>query len=190
MQIGTGNTLLHISIILLIRMIMVKGHACLEHPALTDPHQRYKAASIWELNQIKFLTGSRLCTKVDLLQGLLGAASSKPTSLLTIGMPTLHDRIVALQAQPQTPWSSVKGTDESGQYQTVKATEYPAKMCEAIAWTFHDAYTYENKTDSTIRQQADEAFGLQANDLFVPSDPYIDIEIGQDFAEQHYYNTQ
>lgn len=181
-QVDIGNKLLHVFVILLLHMIIAKGHACLEHPGLTSLHDKCKAASIWKLKQIEFVIASGMCNKVNFLQGLLGAGPAKPTTLLTANMPTLDSRLTELQSQPSTPWTTLRGKNEQGQYNTTKAKEYPGAMCKAIALAFRHSYKTKHDADDTLRLPDDKKCADQTNDLCVPLDPYLEMSIGQDYA--------
>ena len=63
-------------------------------------------------------------------------------------------------------------------------------MCEAVSLAFHDAYTYSHNHASTIQLQHDNDFCEKVAELFVPLDPYLEMELGQDFAEDAYRQQQ
>ena len=95
-----------------------------------------------------------------------------------------------MQAQPQVPWTTLRGKSDNGEYNTAKAKEYPAGMCKAVALAFHDAYTYSYNSDSTLQLPHDNNFCEQVAELFVPLDLYLQMGLGQDSAEEAYRQQQ
>ena len=89
--------------------------------------------SIWRLPLVRLvlsLPGMRL---VHLCQGLFGAPSPKPTTLLVLGMPLLELQLNACRVARELPAGSSVGRDQNGQFRTAPLKEYPPSMCRAMA---------------------------------------------------------
>ena len=73
---------------------------------------------------------------VHLAQGLFGAPSAKPTSLLVLGLPTLEQELDAHRVTSHLPTGVSIGKTAAGDFQTAPLKEYPLSMCKAIAASF------------------------------------------------------
>ena len=93
--------------------------------------------SIWRLPVVQLLL--TIFPKMRLLtmaQGLLGAPSPKPTSLMVLGLAGLEDDLRAGRVTSENPRGLTVGRDEIGQYRTAPLKEYPPAMCKALAQAF------------------------------------------------------
>ena len=109
---------------------MRSGTGFLEHPQ--DPEQK-EMVSIWRLPIMRLLLllpGMRL---VHLCQGLFGAPSAKPMTLMVLGMPNLEKLLNACRVATDLPAGASVGKDQHGQFRTAPLKEYPPSMCQAIA---------------------------------------------------------
>ena len=70
---------------------------------------------------------------LHLAQGLFGAPSAKPTTLLVLGMPTLEAELHAQRVTTELPHGLSVGKDDFGQFKTAPLKEYPPAMCKGIA---------------------------------------------------------
>ena len=88
------------------------GSGALEHPA---PPKNEDLASIWRTPLALLLVALPGFRRVDFAQGLLGAKSAKPTSFLSLNLPSLVDRIWQDRVCDELPQTSSIGRDlESG----------------------------------------------------------------------------
>eukprot|EP00438_Fugacium_kawagutii_P011894 Skav219175 [mRNA] locus=scaffold648:409701:433350:- [translate_table: standard] len=99
-----------------------------EHPA--EPHAHPEAASIWRLPEvlrIKQMDGVRL---VNILQGLYGGVSAKPTGLLSFALPSLPEALHRwrLADVNRSNWETLVGRESTGQWKTAKAKAYPSAL--------------------------------------------------------------
>eukprot|EP00438_Fugacium_kawagutii_P010579 Skav233132 [mRNA] locus=scaffold792:175507:180444:- [translate_table: standard] len=130
LQIIEGNQLMGFSLESMAMLATTAGVGVLEHPALPeDPSD----ASIWAqpiLRCIADLPGMRL---IRANQGYHGAASMKPTDLLTLNIPCI-ERCLAQWAVTQRPpcFSSI-GQDAHGRFKTAPLKEYPPSLCGGLA---------------------------------------------------------
>ena len=69
-------------------------------------------------------------------QGLLGAPSPKPTSLLVVGLHGLEDDLRGHRLTPDLPHGQSVGRGADGGFLTAPLKEYPPAMCRALAQAF------------------------------------------------------
>ena len=171
------------------------GFAMIEHPkpAAWEP----RAASIFNTAATKWIRAldseGKAIRQFSFNQGLHGAKGVKPTMLLTLRLPTLAGHL----AQRQTPKEldqyqhvqSLKGVDESGNFVTSAAKEYPSSMCCAVAKAIHDtaraSFSHENVAETVAADsaEADERalFLKTCRMLRMQFDPYsLEGDIGAD----------
>ena len=86
LQLDTGNLLLLFTLELLVNLAIAGGVGGLEHPAAPADESK---ASIWRLPLIAYLLSWKEFNLIELSQGLWGAPSKKPTSLLIFMMRVL-----------------------------------------------------------------------------------------------------
>eukprot|EP00435_Cladocopium_sp_Y103_P056434 s522_g19.t1 len=99
-QVDAGNLLLTFTAEAFLRLAFAGGCAVVEHPREPDEPD---LASIWKLPFFQFLCSLHGVELLSLNQGLLGAASPKPTSLLTLNLPGLGRTVVAHQVTKVLP---------------------------------------------------------------------------------------
>ena len=133
-QIMVGNELLLFAICIMIMLAIGGGYGLLEHPKCP---QAPDAASIWRLPIMKLAMSLPGMTTIDFSQGLLGAASSKPTTFLTLNMPSMLHRLHRHRLTSSLPYGGSIGVDASGFFKTGGLKEYPPALCRAIACEFH-----------------------------------------------------
>eukprot|EP00435_Cladocopium_sp_Y103_P028905 s2399_g7.t1 len=107
--------------------------AVIEHPK--EP-EKAELPSIWRLPLfalLRALPGAELRT---LSQGLLGAPSMKPTSLLTLNLPGLPRSIVQHRLVPNNPQGGSIGRTVDGHWKTCYLKEYPPAMNKVLAEQF------------------------------------------------------
>ena len=129
-QVYIGNLLLGFAIHCMAALALRSGTGFVEHPR--DPGNP-AMVSIWRLPLVRLvlsLPGMRL---VHLCQGLFGAPSPKPTTLMVLGLPNLEKQLNACRIAKELPTSVSVGKDHNGQFRTAPLKEYPPSMCRAIA---------------------------------------------------------
>eukprot|EP00435_Cladocopium_sp_Y103_P048605 s3265_g14.t1 len=129
-QVHIGTLLLGFAFHCMAALAMRSGAGILEHPKEPDSDD---LVSIWKLpilRMLLMLPGMRL---ISLAQGLFGAQTSKPTSLLVLGLSTLERELHAHRVTVNLPSGSSVGKTDYGQFRTAPLKEYPPSMCQAIA---------------------------------------------------------
>ena len=135
MQIMDGHRLLAFSILCMVLLEQVDGAGVLEHPAEPkDPD----SASIWKLPLIELLLQLPGFDKVTFAQGLLGADSTKSTTLLVLNLPNLPFEIRKHAISAELPHGRSIGLDKHGHFKTSVLKEYPPALCSALAASFAD----------------------------------------------------
>ncbi len=132
-QVIVGNTLLFVALEFAAECVAAGAMAIIEHPAVTALHERYSAPSIWNLSIMNWFKSCAVVDFVTFLQGNLGANHAKPTTLMTVRVPSLELSVHANSSTPVRPWNTLSGRDAEGRYRTAVAKEYPAAMCGAMA---------------------------------------------------------
>ena len=94
---------------------------------------------------------------ITMAQGLLGAPSPKPTSLLVLGLDGLEGDLRAGRVTNDNPRGLTVGKDAAGQYRTAPLKEYPPAMCKALANAF---FRDLNRPGTGVEQAPSEAFLL------------------------------
>ena len=118
-------------------------------------------------------------------QGLLGGVSVKPTTMMHLRLPTFPDRIKASEASPAAPLVTLTGQNEGGVYRTNQANEYPDRLNFAIAASIHDQFRQFRSCKSTDNRcrQLHPIVLSKLKQMYVPFDPYLDMQLGADYAE-------
>ena len=80
--------------------------------------------------------------RIDFAQGLLGAKSPKPTSILALRLPDLARQIRQGRVCDDLPQAASIGRDALGRWQTSSLKEYPPAMCRALAASFASAIAH------------------------------------------------
>lgn len=149
-QLATGSALMLSNIKIELMVVLNGGAAMLEHPDLPeDPAY----ASVWRTP-----LQSRICgaapghQRLHVKQWKYGASAVKPTLIRVMGLPrsatTLH-----AQAIPglQKPTNILAGRDEqTGQFRTACAKEYPSGFCRALVVTLFTGLARRMKSEGTI----------------------------------------
>ena len=135
-QVTLGTILLGFSFECVAAMAMHSGAGLIEHPR--DPEED-DTVSIWRLPILQALLQMPEMRLVHLAQGLFGAASAKPTTLLALRLPHLERDLHAGMVTSIMPQGASTGKDESGHFRTAPLKEYPPSLCKALAKSFHTA---------------------------------------------------
>lgn len=130
-QLFVGNELLCFSLLAFIELIHVDGFAIIEHPA--EPQADPRAASIWRLPILLALRALPNVQLIRFAQGLMGAASPKPTGLLALNLPELLVTLHANRVRTELPMQQSIGKDQFGRWRTTALKEYSPALCKCLA---------------------------------------------------------
>ena len=135
-QVLLGNRLLCFIMLAFVHMLRISRFAMVEHPASSAAASEAWLASIWFLFLTKVNQANEFVWKVDIYQGLFGAKSPKPTSLLFSVGPSIDVRAILEKGQTveEMPRQLEMGWDrQAGEYQTASLKNYPGGLCAAIS---------------------------------------------------------
>eukprot|EP00435_Cladocopium_sp_Y103_P032830 s982_g8.t1 len=173
LQIILGNDLLTFTIMCLLRLARVGGVGIMEHPA--DPSED-EAASVWRLPVLHLLQQFPGVCLHHLSQGLLGAPTPKPTTLLGLNLPGLLSTLRAHCITAELPKRSSIGRLQDGSWATTRLKEYPPALCMALA----AALNFEVRAEPVAEHGAPmNSFLSQCMPLFVQQ--YAE-HLGPDYA--------
>ena len=130
-----GNLFLGFSIQMLIVLYLNNGYGVLEHPS--EP-QEESFPSIWKLPIINLVLSLEGFEVVHVAQGLFGARSPKPTTLLAMHLPRLRKHLHSGRIAHTLPANGSIGLSGAGEFQTSSLKEYPPALCRALALAFSD----------------------------------------------------
>ena len=125
-----GNVLLSFCVEAIFALTMIGRQGLLEHPA--EPEEE-GSPSIWKTPIIQLLLRLPNVQRIDFAQGLFGATSRKPTTILAANSPDLIQILRKWHVTPDNPTSVNIGKDQSGQFRTAHLKEYPPALCAALA---------------------------------------------------------
>ena len=129
-HVSIGNLLLGFALACLTALAMRSGTGLVEHPK--DP-EKDEMVSIWRLPVLRAILQLPNVRLVHLAQGLFGAPSAKPTTLMVLGMSTLEKFLHENRVTREIPNGASVGKDQYGQFKTSPLKEYPPALCKAIA---------------------------------------------------------
>jgi hypothetical protein len=132
-QVTIGTILLGFSIECMLALSLTEGSGILEHPKDSEEDN---TVSIWRLPVMRMLLQLPWMRQVHLSQGLFGASSPKPTTLLVVGLPKLEHFLHAGMLSTQLQFGQSTGKDDNGQFYTAPLKEYPPGFCMAMARSF------------------------------------------------------
>lgn len=135
-QLIFGNSLLLFTLEAVIALLLSGGSAIVEHPACPE---QADLASIWRLKVIRFLAAQAEVALVHLAQGMFGAPSPKPTTLLALRVPDLQANLDRCKLRQTMPQGTSIGLDEKGEFKTSILKEYPPALCCALGTALCDA---------------------------------------------------
>ena len=173
LQVGMGNDLLSFSLLCVLFLAQSDGLAVLEHPA--EPSKE-DAPSIWRLPVLRFLGSLPKIQMITLCQGMLGAPTPKPTTLLALNLPNLQMVLREHCVATELPRRAAIGRRADGSWATAPLKEYPPALCKGLAFSFNQA--------AVARPDAEHGpcaaqFLAQCQHLFVQQ---FTERIGQDYA--------
>ena len=137
------------------------GVAITEHPAAPKNED---SVSIWRTPLVALLQALPGCQLLTLAQGLWGAKSPKPTSLLVLNAPNLVQILRMWQIAQNVPNSSSIGRDETGNWSTSALKEYPPALNAALAQGLHEAIL-RCTTDNEV--QIDDDFRAKCEPMLI-----------------------
>ena len=172
-QLNLGNLLLLFTIEMLIHLAVQGGVGAMEHPA---PPNDDALASVWHLLIIRYLCTWPEFLRIELAQGLWGANSPKPTSLLLLNLPDMPQVLRHWQITKCLPAAKSIGQNADGSWRTSQLKEYPPALCAGLAQGLFEAIN-EHKVDPALAVDGD--FRAHAMRLTVSS---YGSHIGPDFA--------
>ena len=150
-QILVGNQLMLFALSILVELYLTGGCGLLEHPAMPANES---SASIWRTPILQLLLSLEDFVLHELAQGLLGAASAKPTMLLTLRLPDIVQQICRWRLSKDLPKGTSLGRGTDGNFKTMFLKEFPPAFCGAIASSFFSTVV-RMPTDATIQPEDD-----------------------------------
>ena len=145
-----GNVLLSFCIEAIFALAMMERQGLLEHPQEPEAED---APSIWKLPILHLLLRMPNVQKVEFAQGLFGASSRKPTTLLVANSPDIIQTLRKWHITSDNPRATTIGRDESGRFRTAHLKEYPPALCAALAETTWNATCLAPSDESTVLPQ-------------------------------------
>eukprot|EP00435_Cladocopium_sp_Y103_P042425 s1518_g11.t1 len=166
-QVLTGNQLLLFAFRLMVQLFLVGGCGAIEHPGLP---LRDESASIWKTFLALLLSRLPGIQRIDFSQGLLGAKSHKPTSILALNLPQLAVHIWQGRLCADPPKTASIGKDSSGGWKTTSLKEYSPALCRALAAGFADFVTQilDAHRERQLQQQVLTAFNKEMEPIPEP----------------------
>ena len=135
-RLSWGNRLLCFIMLAFVHMLRIARFAMVEHPSSSVADSEAWLASIWKLFLTEVLAANEFVRKIDIFQGLFGARSPKPTTLLFCVGPDLDVQNTLFQGQTvsEMPRQLEMGWDrKAGEYATASLKNYPGGLCAAIS---------------------------------------------------------
>ena len=133
-QLLIGNCLLFCPLEALIEIAIVQAFSILEHPA--EPDDLPDAASIWRLPLTQLILTVPGARRIRFSQGLVGAATSKPTDLLTINLDDVMLHLHRHRVKTELPNGQTVGKDSTGHWKTALLKESPPAVCHVFSACF------------------------------------------------------
>ena len=130
LQLSVGNSLMGFQLEAVVALYCVGGIALTEHPA---PPKAESSVSIWRTPILKLLLSLPGFELLHLAQGLWGAKSPKPTSLLVLNAPGIQQDLLQWQVTKEVPVQTSIGVDLAGGWSTAALKEYPPALNRALA---------------------------------------------------------
>lgn len=146
-QVSIGTLLLGFALQGIAALSICSGTGFVEHPR--DPEQDHMV-SIWRLPIVHLLLRLPNMRLIHLAQGLYGAPSAKPTTLLVLGMRSLEKELNSQRLAANLPTGASVGISDQGQFMTAPLKEYPPSMCRAIAQAMFSDVTSTECDDSCL----------------------------------------
>ena len=137
-QVEVGNDLMTWAIQAAWVQATLDGFAMLEHPQDPDEYDSRGGdnPSIWSTAILNWMYASNLFSRVRVMQGLYGAPSPKPTTLLFAGVPGAIIGDVELTSRTRAMPTGRSIGKKNGAWRTTVLKEYPTDLCVFIAKIF------------------------------------------------------
>ena len=162
-QVSIGTLLLSFAFQGIAALSIHSGTGFVEHPR--DPEQDHMV-TIWRLPILQLLLRLPNMRLIHLAQGLFGAPSAKPTTLLVLGMRSLEKELNIQRVAANLPTGTSVGKSESGQFLMAPLKEYPPSMCRAIAQALFLDVTSTECDDSCLPADLTKRCEAMAGKLF------------------------
>ena len=149
-QLITGNCLLFFALLMAVAQMIAGNLAFIEHPSAADLRPEGLPPSIWRLDVMRVMLEHDMMKLFSFHQGLYGARSPKPTTLLIVCQPHMRQTIEDLMTKGRTtevmPKPLSMGRTKTG-FTTAPLKRYPPGLCRAIAMCIrHGSDTYPTPT--------------------------------------------
>eukprot|EP00435_Cladocopium_sp_Y103_P031951 s274_g8.t1 len=135
-QIILGNLLLGFALECLTLLAIYGGLGFIEHPRAPEEDHM---VSIWKLPIVHAILKLPRVRLLHFAQGLLGAPSAKPTTLMVVGLESLESELHGGRMCASNPHGASVGRDDDGNFRTAPLKEYPPGMCRAVSLAFFQA---------------------------------------------------
>eukprot|EP00435_Cladocopium_sp_Y103_P022525 s4527_g5.t1 len=139
-QVMVGNELLGFSLLAMLDVAIADAFGILEHPS--EAHDSPSAA-------VRVILSLPCVQKYTLAQGLMGARTPKPTTLLAANMDNLMVDLHRCRVRGELPKTSAIGKNSLGQWRTTELKEYSPGLCKAFALSLARGIS-EAKVDQTV----------------------------------------
>ena len=168
-QLKFGNKLLYFAIRLSAALLRTGGFSATEHPSSAT--WLPQAASIWKLPEISWQRQTTAAQLLRFRQGDMGQIGVKPTTLLTIRLPTLKMRIKHNTLPSHSHVTApLQGRNPDGTWATTRSKEYPVLLNKALAESMLDSIRKVHRQKPrhwSQQQQRDAEQLLQDFDEFI-----------------------
>ena len=162
-QVSIGTLLLGFAFQCIVALALHSGTGFVEHPK--DPEESHMV-SIWRLPVLRAILQLPNIRLLHLAQGLFGAPSAKPTTLLVLGMPGLEMEFHSNRVTRELPKGASVGKDHLGQFHTAPLKEYPPSMCRALAFALCSEVICTECDGSNVPAELIDRCTAMTNQLF------------------------
>ena len=135
-QILTGNCLLHLALLMAAAQAVAGNLSFVEHPSEGEPRKQGTPPCIWKLPVMKVMLQHPHMWLHHLYQGLYGARSPKPTSLLIVSDPSRKAHIENVMEAGRTTSTMpppLRMSRTATGFSTAPLKRYPIGFCRALA---------------------------------------------------------
>ena len=139
-QILTGNCLLHLALLMAAAQAVAGNLSFVEHPSEGEPRAQGTPPCIWKLPVMKVMLQHPCMWLHHLFQGLYGARSPKPTTLLIVCDPSRKAHIEQVLEVGRTTCTMpppLRMSRTATGYSTAPLKRYPIGFCRALARAIH-----------------------------------------------------
>ena len=179
-----SNELLAFSLCLTVVMIDKGKWATLEHPKDKDEDQppcSQWRSSIWRIPAVQALRAHPRVDTFEVWQGLYGAVSPKPTTLLHTGHARFQECLAEGKTHPMPAVLELGRHKTEGEYATAQLKAYPSALCKCLATSFEEWSRQEVQRTDTLSEPS--APFMQWTQTLV-AHFNLDRQLGRDFGQQ------